>query len=189
MWFLVYNRPNFSAKHIYVDICILAWKICIALYAALNAASSINSSYLDFVWYHIKLLKDVVILRTPACMGPGCPLKPHMSVGPSGAVEAMPPTQQTFPASSPVAGGKLFGQSWDKASNSSTECRREGGGGWTGSHWGPGNQARQPQTCPRTALTQQGFWTRPSEGLVGGEHLKPVRLILSQQNLQFHDFT
>lgn len=59
MWFLVYNRPNFSAKHIYVDICILAWKICIALYAALNAASSINSSYLDFEPPHI-------ICRTPS---------------------------------------------------------------------------------------------------------------------------
>lgn len=168
MWFLVYNRPNFSAKHIYVDICILAWKICIALYAALNAASSINSSYLDFVWYHIKLLKDVVILRTPACMGPGCPLKPHMSVGPSGAVEAMPPTQQTFPASSPVAGGKLFGQSWDKASNSSTECRREGGRGVNritlrSRQPGPPATDLSPHSPDPAGLLDQAIW-----GLSGG---------------------
>lgn len=35
MWFLVYNRPNFSAKRIYVDICILTLKIGIALHEAL----------------------------------------------------------------------------------------------------------------------------------------------------------
>lgn len=59
MWFLVYNRPNFSAKHIYVDICILTLKICIALCEALNTASSINNSYLDSVWYHNKWFKSV----------------------------------------------------------------------------------------------------------------------------------
>lgn len=60
VWLLVYNRLDFSAKHIYVDIGILTLKICIALYEALNAASSINSFYLDSIWYHIKLLKNVL---------------------------------------------------------------------------------------------------------------------------------
>lgn len=51
VWFLVYNRPN-SAKHTYVDICVLTLKICIALYEALSAASPINSSCHNSVWYH-----------------------------------------------------------------------------------------------------------------------------------------
>lgn len=43
---LVYNRPNFSAKLIYVDKYILILKIRIASYEPWNAA------YLDSVWYH-----------------------------------------------------------------------------------------------------------------------------------------
>lgn len=69
MCFLVYTRPDLSAKHIYVDICILTLKICIALCEALNAALPINRSYLDPIWYHMKLLKS--FLKTLSCMGSG----------------------------------------------------------------------------------------------------------------------
>lgn len=69
MCFLVCTRPDLSAEHIYVDICILTLKIRIALCEALNAALPINRSYLDPVWYHVKLLRS--FLNMLSCLGSG----------------------------------------------------------------------------------------------------------------------
>lgn len=60
LWFLVYNSPNFSAKHICIDqYAFVTLKIGIAVYEALNAASPISSSSFESMWHHINVLESV----------------------------------------------------------------------------------------------------------------------------------
>lgn len=153
MWFLVYNRPNFLAKHIYVDICILTRKICIALYAALNAASPMNSSCSDSVWYHIKLLKYVPHPDDTGLSGSRVgQVNLGLRVAGGRALEAGSPGQG--PPSPPPAPGLWRKALWPERGQviqALSADRRGGGGGQASSvrsGWAAAGHDPPTQPCP-----------------------------------------